>query len=80
MLRGALRSPPQAALTCHPHATYPPRAPPPQFIRVDFNVPQDKATGRITNTQRIDAAIPTIKYALDKGAKVRAAQGWAGRQ
>ena len=41
-----------------------------QLIRVDFNVPQDKSTGKITNTQRIDAAIPTIKYALDNGAKV----------
>jgi hypothetical protein len=44
-----------------------------QLIRVDFNVPQDKATGKITNTQRIDAAIPTIKYALEQGAKVRPA-------
>ena len=25
------------------------------LIRVDFNVPQDKATGAITNTQRIVA-------------------------
>lgn len=40
-------------------------------MRVDFNVPQDKKTGAITNTQRIDAAIPSIKYALEKGAKVR---------
>lgn len=40
------------------------------FIRVDFNVPQDKATGAITNPQRIIAAIPTIQYALDKGAAV----------
>ena len=47
------------------------RATVPQLIRVDFNVPQDKKTGRITNTQRIDAAIPTIKYALEQGAKVR---------
>jgi len=39
-------------------------------MRVDFNVPQDKKTGAITNTQRIDAAIPTIKYALDQGASV----------
>ena len=39
-------------------------------MRVDFNVPQDKKTGAITNTQRIDAAIPTIKYALAQGAKV----------
>ena len=27
--------------------------------------------GKITNTQRIDAALPTIRYALDAGAKVR---------
>ena len=40
------------------------------LIRVDFNVPQDKATGAITNTKRIEAALPTIKYALDKGAAV----------
>ena len=40
------------------------------LMRVDFNVPQDKKTGAITNTQRIDAAIPTIKYALDQGASV----------
>lgn len=40
------------------------------FIRVDFNVPQDKVTGEITNTKRIEAALPTIQYALDKGASV----------
>jgi phosphoglycerate kinase len=40
------------------------------LIRVDFNVPQDKATGYITNNQRIVAALPTIKYALEKGAAV----------
>jgi len=36
---------------------------------VDFNVPQD-ASGKVTSTQRIEAALPTIKYALDKGASV----------
>jgi len=36
-------------------------------MRVDFNVPMEGA--RITNTQRIDAAIPTIKYALEAGAR-----------
>lgn len=40
------------------------------FIRVDFNVPFDKETGtKITNTQRIDAALPTIRHALDSGAQ-----------
>ena len=40
------------------------------LVRVDFNVPQDKATGAITNNQRIVAALPTIKYALEQGASV----------
>src|SRR3712207_6736879 len=40
------------------------------LMRVDFNVPQDKASGAITNNQRIVAALPTVKYALEKGASV----------
>src|ERR1700733_10150931 len=40
------------------------------LLRVDFNVPQDKVTGAITNNQRIVAALPTIKYALEQGASV----------
>ena len=40
------------------------------LMRVDFNVPQDKATGAITNNQRIVAALPTIKHALEQGAAV----------
>lgn len=40
------------------------------FIRVDFNVPQDKADPtKITNTQRIDGALPTIQGVLARGAK-----------
>eukprot|EP00927_Polykrikos_kofoidii_P028934 TRINITY_DN2510_c0_g1_i1.p1 TRINITY_DN2510_c0_g1~~TRINITY_DN2510_c0_g1_i1.p1 ORF type:complete len:673 (-),score=128.38 TRINITY_DN2510_c0_g1_i1:85-2103(-) len=40
------------------------------FIRVDFNVPQDKADpSKITNTQRIDAALPTIRFCLSRGCK-----------
>jgi len=37
------------------------------LIRVDFNVPLEN--GKITNDQRIVASLPTIKYALEKGAK-----------
>lgn len=40
------------------------------LMRVDFNVPQDKVTGAITNTARITAALPTINYALEQGASV----------
>jgi phosphoglycerate kinase len=40
------------------------------LMRVDFNVPQDKATGDITNNQRIAAALPTIQHALEHGASV----------
>ncbi len=36
------------------------------LIRVDFNVPLDKS-GNITDTSRIAAAVPTIKYVLEKG-------------
>ena len=39
------------------------------FMRCDFNVPQDKSSGAITNNARIVAAIPSIKYALEKKAK-----------
>jgi phosphoglycerate kinase len=40
------------------------------LMRVDFNVPQDKQTGAITNTARIAAALPSIKYALEQGAAI----------
>ncbi len=40
------------------------------LLRCDFNVPQDKETGKITSDKRIVAAIPTIKYLLDNGAAV----------
>ncbi|MBI3599030.1 MAG: phosphoglycerate kinase [Nitrospinae bacterium] len=39
------------------------------FIRVDFNVPVDQF-GNITDDTRIKAALPTINYAIDGGAKV----------
>ena len=40
------------------------------FTRVDFNVSQHKQDPDIiTNTARIDAPLPNIKFALEDGAK-----------
>eukprot|EP00045_Choanoeca_perplexa_P005479 m.46386 g.46386 ORF g.46386 m.46386 type:complete len:415 (+) comp13146_c0_seq1:87-1331(+) len=48
------------------------------LIRVDFNVPFDKQ-GNITNNQRIVGALPTIKHALDNGAKAVVLMSHLGR-
>ncbi|POY76883.1 putative Phosphoglycerate kinase [Rhodotorula taiwanensis] len=47
-------------------------------MRVDFNVPFD-GEGKITNNQRITAALPTIQYAIDQGAKSIALLSHLGR-
>jgi phosphoglycerate kinase len=40
------------------------------LMRVDFNVPQDPATGEITNPARITAALPTVEYILKEGGSL----------
>src|SRR5262249_28702149 len=38
------------------------------FIRVDFNVPLASGGQEITSDKRIRASLPTIRYALERGA------------
>ncbi|KAK4993974.1 phosphoglycerate kinase [Elasticomyces elasticus] len=48
------------------------------LIRVDFNVPLD-SDKKITNNQRIVGALPTIKYAVENGAKAVILMSHLGR-
>ncbi|KAI0966901.1 putative phosphoglycerate kinase PgkA [Xylaria arbuscula] len=48
------------------------------LIRVDFNVPLDD-NKKVTNNQRIAGAIPTIKHAIDNGAKAVVLMSHLGR-
>ncbi len=38
------------------------------FVRVDFNVPLDH--GKVTDRSRIESTLPTIRHAMERGAKV----------
>ena len=38
-------------------------------MRVDFNVPQNKETGEITNPARIAAALPTINTSSNRAVQ-----------
>ena len=42
------------------------------LVRVDFNVPLDEKDGAmvITDATRIEETLPTLKYLIEKGAKV----------
>lgn len=39
------------------------------FLRADFNLPMDRF-GRITDTTRVTSELPTIRYLVERGAKV----------
>ncbi len=40
------------------------------ILRLDINCPVDAATGKLRNDNRIVKSMPTVKYLLDKGAKL----------
>jgi phosphoglycerate kinase len=40
------------------------------ICRVDINQPVDRSTGELKSTARIEACVPTLKYLLDRGAKL----------
>lgn len=48
------------------------------MVQVDFNVPLDSSK-KVTNPQRIVGALPTIKYAVDHGAKAVILMSHLGR-
>ncbi|MBV8763149.1 MAG: phosphoglycerate kinase [Deltaproteobacteria bacterium] len=40
------------------------------FVRVDYNVPLEKGTKRVTDDARIRATLPTLKNLIERGARI----------
>ena len=40
------------------------------FVRVDYNVPLDKKTRKITDDTRIVATLPTLRHLIERGARI----------
>ena len=40
------------------------------FVRVDYNVPLDKKTKKISDDARIVATLPTLKHLIERGARI----------
>ena len=40
------------------------------FVRVDYNVPLDKTTKKITDDARIQATLPTLRHLIERGARI----------
>jgi phosphoglycerate kinase len=40
------------------------------FVRVDYNVPLDKATKKVGDDARIRATLPTVKHLIERGARI----------
>jgi phosphoglycerate kinase len=40
------------------------------FVRVDYNVPLDKATRKVTDDARIRATLPTLRHLIGRGARI----------
>jgi phosphoglycerate kinase len=40
------------------------------FVRVDYNVPLDKATKKVGDDARIRATLPTVKHLVERGARI----------
>ena len=40
------------------------------FVRVDYNVPFEKGTKKITDDARITATLPTVRHLIERGARI----------